>query len=748
MAHLPALITDLALILAAAGTVSIICRRLKQPVVLGYILAGFLVGPHISFLPTVREVENIQIWSEIGVIVLLFALGLEFSFKKLIKVGAPASVGAMSEIVFMSLIGFGTGKLLGWGTMDSLFLGGLLSVSSTTIIIRAFDELNIKAQRYASIVFGILIVEDLAAIALMVLLSTLAVSQQFAGTEMLFSILKLLFYLILWFVGGIFFIPTILKKVKKFMNDETLLMVSLSLCFLMVLLAEKVGFSPALGAFLMGSILAETTSAEKIEHIIVPIKDLFGGIFFVSVGMLIDPTVIVNYALPILIITIVTIVGKLLSTGFGTLIAGQNLQTSVQVGLSLSQIGEFSFIIAGLGMTLGVTSDFLYPITVAVSAVTTLTTPFSIKYSRQVYKAIERVIPQKMVNFFQNEHAEGKKVASITDWQSVLKNALMNIAILSVIILTFILAAAKIALPWVNATFVDSIWAQYIIVIVTLLIIAPFLWALAVRNRHNDEYARILASPKYKPLANVLFIVRLVLVAAFIGFLFHSFFNMATGLIATCVIMFLLFTFTKRLQAFYDQIESRFMSNFNQREIAAAKKNRSELAPWDAHIVPIKIYPDSPSAGKTLKELAWRETLGINVVMIKRGEVHIPIPSRLDQVFPGDEILILGTDAQMKRLQAIIRPGKHHKEEHTTEHHDVIMREFVVSEESSLVGKNIRESKIKEIIKGLVVGIERNGHRILNPESDFIFQPNDIVHIVGDDKIVPDVIKNISKGAF
>jgi CPA2 family monovalent cation:H+ antiporter-2 len=744
MGHLPHLITDLALILAAAGIVAIICRRFKQPVVLGYILAGFLVGPHFSFLPTVLERENISIWSEIGVIVLLFSLGLEFSFKKLIKVGAPASIGALSEIIFMSLIGFGTGKLMGWNTMDSLFLGGLLSVSSTTIIIRAFEELNIKAQRYATIVFGILIVEDLAAIGLMVLLSTLAVSQQFAGPDMLFSILKLLFFLIIWFVGGIFFIPTFLKKVKKWMNEETLLLLSLSLCFIMVVLANKAGFSPALGAFLMGSILAETTSAEKIEHLIIPIKDLFGGIFFVSVGMLIDPNIIVEYAVPILIITVVTIVGKLLSTGLGTLIAGQSLQTSVQVGLSLSQIGEFSFIIAGLGMTLGVTSHFLYPITVAVSAVTTLTTPYSIKYSKHVYKFIEKFLPKKMVNFFQNEHAEGKKVASISDWQSVLKSALTNIAVLSAIILTFILAASQFVLPYVMENLDGNVWAKYATVTVTLLFILPFMWALAVRIKHSEEYARILASPKYKPLVYALFIVRLILVAAFIGLLFHNFFNIWVGLIATCVIIFTLFSFSKKIQAFYDKIESRFMSNFNQREIAAAKKNRSELAPWDAHIVPIKIGPDSPSAGKTLKDLAWRETLGINVVMIKRGEHHIPIPTWNDQVFPGDEILILGTDAQMKRLQAIIRPAKHTKEG-VEEHHDVMMREFVIQEESQLIGKNIRESKIKEIIKGLVVGIERNGHRILNPESDFVFQPNDIVYIVGDDKIVPEVIKKINK---
>src|SRR5687767_4307328 len=289
MAHLPNLIIDLALILGAAAFITLVFKWLKQPLVLGYIIAGFLVGPYFKWLPTINELPNIRIWAEVGVIFLLFSLGLEFSFKKLLKVGGSASITALVEVVVMVVIGFGVGRALGWSSMDSLFLGGILSISSTTIIIRAFDELGLKTKKFAGLVFGVLIVEDLVAIVLMVLLSTVAVSRQFAGAEMMLSILKLVFFLVIWFLMGIFLIPTCLRKVRHLVSNEMLLIISIALCLMMVVLANAVGFSPALGAFIMGSILAETTKAEKIEHLVMPVKYLFGAIFFVSVGMLIDP---------------------------------------------------------------------------------------------------------------------------------------------------------------------------------------------------------------------------------------------------------------------------------------------------------------------------------------------------------------------------------------------------------------------------------------------------------------------------
>src|SRR5688572_4142675 len=417
MIHLPNLITDLGLILGAAAIITILFKWLKQPLVLGYLIAGFLVGPNFSFLPTVTEPKSINVWAEIGVIFLLFSLGLEFSFKKLLKVGTAASVTALVEVGFMLVVGYIVGVMLGWSRTDSMFLGGMLCISSTTIIIRAFDELGVKGHKFASLVFGILIVEDLVAILLLVLLSTLAASAQLAGVEMLMAVAKLVFFLVLWFVAGIFFLPTFLRRAKKFMNDEMLLITSLALCILMVWLATIVGFSPALGAFIMGSILAETVYAEKIEHLVKPVKDLFGAVFFVSVGMLFDPNMLVQYLGPVLLISVVTILGQSFSTTTGALIAGQPLKSSVQAGMSLSQIGEFSFIIATLGLTLKVTSDFLYPIVVAVSAITTFTSPYMIKASEPVYEWLNKKLPASWTQFFNRYSSRAQTISNSTDWQ-------------------------------------------------------------------------------------------------------------------------------------------------------------------------------------------------------------------------------------------------------------------------------------------------------------------------------------------
>jgi CPA2 family monovalent cation:H+ antiporter-2 len=381
MSHLPTLITDLAFILVAAGIISIVFKWLKQPVVLGYIIAGLLASPQIPFLPTVIDEANIQTWADIGIIFLLFALGLDFSFKKLMHVGVTAFITTLTIVIFMMTLGYITGMFLGWKHMDSLFLGGMLCMSSTMIIIKIFDDFGLKKQKFAGIVLGILIVEDLFAVLLMVLLSTLAISKHFEGTEMLSSIFKLVEFLLFWFLTGIFLIPTFLKKAKKYLNDETLLVVSLGLCFGMVILATEAGFSSALGAFVMGSILAETMEAERIEHLVQPVKNLFGAVFFVSVGMMIDLSILGQYILPIMIISSVVIIGQITFGSLGVLLSGQPLKVAIQSGFSLSQIGEFSYIIAALGLSLGVIAPHLYPIIVAVSVITIFISPYIVKLS-------------------------------------------------------------------------------------------------------------------------------------------------------------------------------------------------------------------------------------------------------------------------------------------------------------------------------------------------------------------------------
>ena len=442
--HLPVIIQDLAIIMIVGGATTLLFRAIKQPTVLGYILAGFLVGPHFEWLPTVVEPDSIKVWAEIGVIFLLFALGLEFSFKKLARVGTPATVTALVEIGCMTAVGYLIGRGFGWSFYDSIFLGGILAISSTTIIIRAFDELEMKTRGFVKLVFGVLIVEDLVAILLMVLLTTIAVSQKFSGIEMGTASLKLGFFLALWFILGIFLVPTFLKKSRQLLKGDTLLVVAIGLCFLMVVLATKVGFSPAFGAFIMGSILAETTDSQRIEHIIHPVKDLFGAIFFVSVGMLIDPKILAVHSMPIIVIFFVTIIGKLLSSVVGALLAGQSLRHSIQAGLSLAQIGEFSFIIAGLGLSLGVTSDFLYPIAISVSALTTFTTPYLIQSSDHVVKFLESSLGPEWIRNLERFRVNAESVRQSQGWSQVLKAEALKVGANAVIVVAIFLASERI----------------------------------------------------------------------------------------------------------------------------------------------------------------------------------------------------------------------------------------------------------------------------------------------------------------
>ena len=497
MGHLPKLIQDLALILMAGAIVTLLFKRIKQPLVLGYIIAGFLVGPYFHLVPTVVDNENVKTLAEIGVIFLLFSLGLEFSFKKLMRVGGSASITAFVEILFITIAGYFLGKILGWSTMDSLFLGGMLASSSTTIIIKAFDELGIKTKQYARIVFGVLVVEDIVVILLMVLLSTVAVTQQFEGTEILLTILKLLFFLALWFLTGIFLLPTFLKKAKKLMDEETLLILSVGLCLGMVVLATQVGFSAELGAFVMGSIIAETTFAERVEHLTKPVKDLFGSVFFVSVGMMIDPAAMAEYAWPIFCVTMLTLLGKLFSTTLGALLSGQPLKQSVQVGMSMAQIGEFAFIVATLGLSLGVISDFLFPVAVGASAITTFTTPYLIKFSEPFYTFIAKLLPDKWVNRLNRYSTSTQSIQAESDWKIVLKSYSRIALINGIVLLALILVSSNFLLPFVYERMEDETLRIIIVLVISLGAASPFLWALMAKRPANQAYKELWIDKKY-----------------------------------------------------------------------------------------------------------------------------------------------------------------------------------------------------------------------------------------------------------
>ena len=728
--HLPVLIQDLALILAAAAVTTMLFRKLKQPVVLGYIIAGLIVGPHFSFTPSISDRESIKIWAEIGVIFLLFGLGLEFSFKKVMKVGGASSVTAFVEIGTMLLVGYATGQMLGWSTTDSLFLSAILSVASTTIIIRAFDELGVKSKKYASLVFGILVIEDLVAVVLLALLSTLAITQQFSGMEMLFSVAKLVLFLVLWFVTGIFFLPSLLRRWKSVMTNEMLLITSLALCLGMVVLATSVGFSPAFGAFIMGSILAETTLGEKIEQLTTSVRELFGAVFFVSVGMLIEPSVLVAYIGPILIITVVLIVFKTLATSVGALISGQPVKQSVQAGMSLAQIGEFSFIIATLGLSLNVTSPFLYPITVAVSSVTAFTTPYMIRASGPVQQWLSARLPGRVKEALNRYSLNAQTMKRTSDWRIVLRSSLLQILLYGNLLAAIILVIDTYVMPAILAR--GSGWplriASTLVVLVGLL---PIFWAMALRKIHPIETNRLIADRVYRGPLVMLQLVRIASALLLVVFLVNAFLSTyaALGIIAFIALMA---AFGKeRLQRIYDRIEEQFLANFNDREAEESRERGHHLTPWDAHIVRFTIEPGFDGLGKTLMELRLREEIGVNIARIRRSGQIINVPPRDEVLYPGDVIYVIGTDDQVELLKTYLL-------QHTTEvssnipsDQEISLEQFVVRPGSNLDGKTIKQSAIRERTKGLIVGIERNEERILNPESSVELQAGDRLWIVG-----------------
>ncbi len=740
MGHLPDFISDLAIILITAGIVTIIFKWLKQPLVLGYIVAGFIISPHFEFTPSVIDSTNVSTWAEIGVIFLLFALGLEFSFKKLIQVGGTASIATIINMGSMIAIGYLAGQLLGWSNMDSIFLGGMLSMSSTTIIIKAFNDMGLQKQKFARIVFGMLIVEDLAAILMMVLLSTVAVSQHFEGQDLILSILKLVFFILIWFVIGIYLVPTILKKFKKYLNDETLVIFSIGLCLGMVLFASAVGFSAALGAFIMGSILAETVEAKRIEHLTEPIKNLFGAIFFVSVGMMIAPDIIVEYAIPILILTAIVLVGRIIFATLGVLASGEGLKVSMQAGFSLAQIGEFSFIIATLGMQLGVIKDFLYPIIVAVSVITTFSTPYCIKFSGKAYHAIEGRIPDKWHKLKEGYSSSGYNTSINTqsDWNKLIKGILPKTAIYFTLAVAVLLICQQFINPAILFA-VSNIWGYVIAAIVTTGLMAPFLNAMVITKRKSPEYIRLWNDSKFSRGGIIsIMILRGLLAGGLIVATLSPLFPHATAIlviVALALVVILIFTKTFNTQS--EKFEERFMSNLNEKELienenaAINKELVDQLKNRDLHVEEFDIPQESGTVGKTLKDLNFKQVTGVNIVTIIRGEKKINIPDGNELLFPFDRIVVVGTDSQLKKFNEIIEKGTDNNDGIPARHH-IEMSRFIIEEGSVLAGTTVKNAHIKEKTNCMVIGIDKLDVSLPDITPDTRFEPGDVVWIAGE----------------
>ena len=658
------LLKDLALILISAGVFTIISKALKQPLILGYILAGFLVGPHMGLFPTVTSTATVSEWSEIGIIFLLFALGLEFSFKKLLKVGSSALITAVTQCVGMFILGFMVGEAMGWSSMESIFLGGMLSMSSTTIIIKAYDDLGLKEKPFAPLVFGALVFEDLIAVVLMVLLSTLAVSNKFAGGEMLMGLGKLVFFLILWFLVGIYLIPTMLKKAHKYLNDEILLLVSIGLCFVMVTLATLAGFSAALGAFVMGSILAETLESEHIMHLVKGIKDLFGAIFFVSVGMMVDPHVIGEHWGPILILTITVMVGILFFSTSGAVVAGQGLDNAVHAGFSLAQLGEFSFIIAGLGVSLGVMRDFIYPVIITVSVITTFTTPYMIKAGTPAYRYLLRKLPQQFVqkiNSFSDQERKNTAAAQ-NEWKKLLKELALRMLLYGVVLIALNLGSHLFLDKFLNSR-LDALTPfvrNLISVVITLVVMSPFLVGFALSgdqiNRSSIKLIKARRSNVWPVIS--LALLRILIAMGFVISVIATHFNLAFWTILLIFISGVVFFYIgRRSISKFTIVEDRFMANLNekeqqQRRLAPVTSSVSDkMARYNVKTDMLTISADSLYAGKPLRELPFRNKSGVNIVKIVRGSRTIMIPTGDEVIFPFDKLLAVGTKDQLTEFR-------------------------------------------------------------------------------------------------
>lgn len=724
--HLPALIQDLAMILGTAALVTIVFQKIRQPVVLGYIVAGVIVGPFTPTPITVTDLPNIKVLAELGVIFLMFSLGLEFTFPKLIGVGVAAAGTAIVEVVLMVTIGYFAGLALGWSTIDSLFLGGILSISSTTIIIKAFDEMGLKTRRFAQIVFGVLIVEDLVAILLLVALSTVAVTQTLFSMDLVFQTIQLVAVVGSWFLLGYFLVPSFLRWAEKLLNNETLTVLSAGLCLILVVVATRFHYSSALGAFIMGSILAETREAHRIENIIRPVRDLFAAVFFVSVGMLVNPRSLTENLGPIALITVVTILGKIFSTTVGALITGQPIKRSVQIGFSLAQIGEFSFIIATLGSTLNVTSEFLYPIAVAVSVITTFTTPFLIRFSEGAAGVLERVLPASVTRRIAGYALWAQNPRQTDELKKVAFGQVLRFLANSLLVALVVLAIARFAMPWIGE-YLPPLAAAIAGWIISALVSAPFVWGMFSAFR-----APAMASG-FRPFGTVSFLGQLATVV-FLGSLSSVFFPTNASMILTMIAAAILFfAFYRRLERSYKWFERRFISNLKpaekKAEEAPSQTELSRLAPWDLYLTRLYVDPNSELVGKSLKESKVRSDYGLNVVAIQRGRDGVSAPGASDVIFPGDELLVLGTDEQIDRFKTVVEHPAHGagKGRALSDHS---LHRILIAPGSELVGRTIRDSGIRETMKGLVVGLERSNFRSINPDPATTLRAGDVLWTV------------------
>lgn len=733
--HTNGLIADLAWILLLGAVVTLLFKKLKQPVVLGYILAGFLASPKFEYLPSISNLDNITFWADLGIVVLMFSIGLEFSFRKLMNSGSSAVITALIIITGMTLAGFGVGCLLGLNSINCIFLGGMISMSSTTIIMKALDDFGLKQKKFATLVLAVLIIEDLFAVLMLVLLSSLAMGDV-QGMDLLFSIGKLLFFLIIWFVVGVYLLPTMLTRMRSYLNNETLLVVAMGLCFSMAVFSVICGFSLELGAFVMGSILAGTVMAERMERVIGPVKNLFGSVFFISVGMMVDPHVLVDFWWEILLLAAVVIAGMIIFGSLGMLVTGQNLKVAIESGFTLTQVGEFSFIIASLGMSLGVLNPSLYPIIVAVSVLTIFTTPYFIKMADGAYTIVERHLPQNL-NFLINRYSKQVSDSNETKqlWGAIIKRYLWRMLLYSVILLAEILFSRNFFFPFCENLLPK--WGHLVATILTILAMLPFLVALSFSTTKEDERLKLHRTASFYDVPLVAMRIVRYLVALFfiVYFTTLAYSTLAGWLVGVSCFVLIMILASSRLLKRYNTMEQRFMNNLNSRENTRLGTNNNLVD--DMHQAYIEVDITSPFVGDKIKDSGLRNDYGVSISSIQRGDEYMPLPSPMARIFPGDILGVIGSDEQLKRLNEDIENSKAAANLVNPTQHKVELRKIMLTANSPIVNTPLGKTNIQKDFYSMIVKIRRGEDQFIQPAPDIILLPGDMLWVVGDPEQIP-----------
>lgn len=723
------LISDLAFILLLGAVTTIVFKLLKQPVVLGYIVAGFLASPHFTWLPSVTTEANIEFWAQIGIVVLLFSIGLEFSFKKLVNAGGSAVVTALIIVCGMMGFGYCIGRLMGFSFINSLFLGGMLSMSSTTIIIKAFSDLGLRQRKFASLVIAVLIVEDLFAVVMMVMLSSIAINNSLEGSELLMSVGKLVFFLVMWFLVGVYIIPSLLNRCRPLLSNETLLVVSMGLCLGMAVFSVMCGFSLALGAFVIGSILASTSFAERIEKVTEPIKDFFGAVFFISVGMMVNPAIIGEYWGPILILCAVVIVGMIVFGTFGMLLTGQTLKVAIESGFSLTQIGEFAYIIASLGLSLGVLDATIYPIVVAVSVFTIFTTPYFIRMADPVYEKVAAHLPARLhflLDRYSVRASAGNEAREL--WMSVLKRNVWRIMLYSILLIAITIVSLRFVLPVLQADF-TPVWGNLLCAVVTLAVMAPFIMALTLPSTRKHEYDSL----RYRSFrANVpLIVLRLFRIVIALGFVIHllsSIYGLTVGwTVGLAIFIILVGFFSKKIATRTRNIETKFLSNLNERDLRRSGRNNSLVS--DFHLAYTHTGFGCPFVGEKIAESDIRGKYGVNIMSIQRGSHIIYVPSGDTRIFPGDLLGIVGTEEAIQKLLPVLEKGGRDDGDDTPEAETRLLN-VELTQGSPIVGKNVITAQLGRKYSALLIAVQR-GEEYLPADNTTTFQIGDVLWMYG-----------------